>query len=381
MNFGGSGGGGGGGGSSSGGGGGGGGGRRGGGASEFMLVLQNVAKAGTVVKKGDVVAEFDRQYMMNRLEDYRSAYTQMEASFAKLKAEIGVQKKVHAQSIDVQQGVLEKATLDLKTIPVLGVIDTERTKLAAEEAEAKYKQLLAEVKFVEAGYTSQIKTADLELKQAKLELQRAEMNADRMIVKAPIDGLIVMQTMFRSGEMTQIQNGDQLYAGMRFMQIVDPTSMVINASVNQVDADTMRVGAKAKVRFDAFPGLELPATVHAIGAMTRPGGMRAQYVKEIPVVLKLDKLDPRVIPDLTVSVDVEVETEKEATVVRLGSVFQDDSTGKPFVFVRSGSAWERREVQLGLTSNVVAAVRSGVRPGEVVALEHPPMDARKQGQR
>jgi HlyD family secretion protein len=370
----------GGGGGSSSSGGGGGGSRGGGGGSEFSLVLQSASKGGTFVKKGDVVAEFDRQYMMNRLEDYRSAYSQMEASFKKLKAEVDMQLRAHAQSIDTQRAVLEKARLDLKTLPVMGVIDSERIKLAAEEADAKHKQLLAEVKHVRARYDSQVKVAELELKQAKIELERAELNADRMIMKAPIDGLVVMQTMFRSGEMAQIQAGDQLYPGMRFMQIVDPSSMVVNASVNQVDADTIRVGAKAKVRFDAFPGLELPATVHAIGAMTRPGGMRAQFVKEIPVVLKLDRLDPRVIPDLSVSVDVEVETEKQVATVPLGSVFQAADGGAPFVFVKNGNAWERREVQLGISSNVATAVRSGLRPGEVVAAEYPPAETRKEGQ-
>lgn len=353
---------------------------RGGGTSEFMLVLQNVAKPGSLVKKGQTVAEFDRQFMMNRLEDYRSAYAQMEASFLKLQAEVAVQKRAHQQSVLSQKAALDKAKLDLKTIPVLSRIEAEKTRLAAEEAEAKYKQLLSEVKFVDAGYAAQIKTAELELKQAKLELDRAELNASRMLMQAPINGLVVMQTMFRSGEMAQIQNGDQLFAGMRFMQIVDPSSMVINASVNQVDAESIRVGAKANVHFDAFPGLSLPATVFAIGAMTRPGGMRGQYVKDIPVVLKMDKLDPRVIPDLTVSVDVELESE-QATKVPLAAVFQEGQSGKPFVFVKNGDSWARREVELGLASHIEAAVRTGLRNGEVVATEYPPAQAGGGGPR
>ena len=34
-------------------------------------------------------------------------------------------------------------------------------------------------------------------------------------------------------------------------------------------------------------------------------------------------------------------------------------------------AWEKREVELGLVSNTHAAIRGGVKPGEVVALEPP----------
>jgi multidrug resistance efflux pump len=217
------------------------------------------------------------------------------------------------------------------------------------------------------------------LRQAKLELARAEANTERMVMKAPINGLVVMQTIFRSPEMVQIQAGDQLWPGMRFMQIVDTSSMIINASVNQVDAESIRVGGKATVRFDAFPGLELPATVHSLGAMTRPGGMRAQYVKEIPVTLKLDRLDPRVIPDLSVSVDVEIEREQAAAMVPLASVFHDSSMNKPFVWIRQDNGWARREVELGTASNITVAVRSGLRPGEVVATEYPPLNTGKSG--
>ncbi len=87
-----------------------------------------------------------------------------------------------------------------------------------------------------------------------MELRRAEANADRMLIKAPIDGLAVMQNTRRGTEFAQIQPGDQLFPGMMFMQIVDMSSMVINASVNQVDVDSLRLGQKAKVRFDAYPG-------------------------------------------------------------------------------------------------------------------------------
>ena len=320
-----------------------------------------------------MVAEFDRQYMLTRLDDYRASVSQIEASIRKMKAELEVSRNSHAQTIENAKAALEKAKLDVKTIPVLGAIDAERTRLAAEEAEARYKQLLAEVKFVEIGYQSQIRNAELEIQQAHMELKRAEANADRMLIKAPINGLAVMQTMFRGTEFAQIQPGDQLYPGMMFMQIVDPSSMIINATVNQVDVDNLRIGQKANVRFDAYPDLEVPAHVAAIGAMTRAGGQRASYVKDIPVILKIDEMDSRIIPDLSVSIDVVLKSEEQATIAPLSSVFQDGSGGSPHVYVRTGDAWERRDVELGLSNNLYVVVSSGLKPGEVVAQDPPPL--------
>jgi hypothetical protein len=109
--------------------------------------------------------------------------------------------------------------------------------------------------------------------------------------------------------------------------------------------------------------------------------MRAAYVRDIPVILKIDKMDSRVIPDLSVSVDVELETEVQAAAVApLESIFRDTATQQPYVFVKNGDGWERRNVELGLVNNLVAAVRSGLRPGEIVAAEYPPVSNRKQGQ-
>ena len=349
-----------------------GGGGGGNGPGDFMLVLQEVVKPGTRVKKGDVVAEFDRQYMLNRLDDYRAAVTQSEADLKKQKANLDITRKAHEQLITSAKGALEKARLDMKTIPVLSEIDAERTKLALDEAEARYQQLLKEVKFVQISQDADIRNAELQLEQSKLELKRAEMNADKMIAKAPIDGLTVMQSMFRGGDFGQIQQGDQLWPGMFYMQIVDPSSMIINASVNQVDADELKLGQKATVHFDAYPGLELPAHVVSIAAVTKSGGFRASFVKEVPVRLKIDKMDRRVIPDLSVSADVVIGSdERAAAVAPAASVFREGSLAKPFVYVQEALGWRRRDVELGLANNLAVAIKNGLRPGEVVALDRP----------
>ncbi len=352
----------------------GGGGGGGGGGSDFMLVLQHLVKPGSQVKKGDLIAEFDRQFMLLRLDDYRASVTQQELDMRKLRANLEVTRKAREQNIDAAKGAVEKAKLDLKTTPVRSEIDSERLKLALEEAEAKHKQLLAEIPFSEISEKTQVRNEELDFQRAQLELKRAEANADRMIAKAQINGLTVMQNIFRGSEFAQIQQGDQLAPGQFYMQVVDTRSMVINSTINQVDVDNLKIGAKARVRFDAYPDLELPAHVYSIGAMTKPGGMRGSFLKEVPVKLKLDKLDPRVIPDLSVAVNVVFESDTQAAaVVPLEGVFRDTVPAKPFVFVRSGTGWQRREVELGLASNVQVAVRSGLKPGEVIALNRPPV--------
>lgn len=353
-------------------GGGGGGGGRGG--SEFMLQIQALAKSGSPAKKGEVVAEFDRQYMLQRLDDFKSTVTQAEADFRKQIAELQITRKSYEQQVLMARNAVEKAELDIKTVPVRSAIDSERLRLAVEETKANLKQLLEARKYLDIGEKAQVRSAELELQATKLEYKRSEANADRMLVKAPIDGLVVMQNTFRGSEFGAIQQGDQVYPGGLFMQIVDPSSMIINATVNQSDVQSMRIGQKARIRFDAFPGLELPGRLIVIGAITKAGGSRAQFKKDVPVKFRLEKMDPRVIPDLSVSADVILEEQESvAAIAPLEAIQQTEPGSKPFVLVKNAAGqWERREVELGVTSYTHVALKSGVKSGEVVALEKPP---------
>jgi hypothetical protein len=145
--------------------------------------------------------------------------------------------------------------------------------------------------------------------------------------------------------------------------------MVINATVNQVDVQNLRLGQKARIHFDAYPGLELPAHVDSIAAVTKPGMFRAQFVKEVAVRLKLDAMDNRVIPDLSVSAEIIEDSDTAALAVApMGSIFYDN---KPHLFVQTGSGWQRRDVELGLNNNLEAEIKGDIKPGEVVALDPP----------
>jgi HlyD family secretion protein len=287
-----------------------------------------------------------------------------------------VVERDHALSMKEAVADVDRARLDLKTSPVRSAIDKERFRLGLEEAEAVYKQVQTEVPLMKVSLQSQWKSAELARDEGYAELKRVEANVDRMLLKAPMDGLVVMMTVMRRGsaDQAQIKVGDQVRTGQPIMQIVDLSSMVVNASVNQADARQIRVGAKARVRFDAYPDLDLPAEVYGLGAMPRASQFRADYLSEVPVTLRLLRLDPRVIPDLSVSADVILEMEPQTVVAPLESIFRDGPEGRPYVFLREPAGWARREVELGKKNYLSAAVRSGLRAGDVVATSRPQLE-------
>ncbi|MEO8592176.1 MAG: HlyD family efflux transporter periplasmic adaptor subunit [Candidatus Solibacter sp.] len=347
----------------------GGGGPGGGGGGDFSLVLMKLAAPGVRVKNGDVVAEFDPQNQLQRLDDYKDSAIQQENTVKKMLANLAAVKESHDQQVRTAKANWERAQLDLKTAVVRSAIDAEKFKLTVEEAEANYKQLLAEAEMVDESQRAQIRSNELNRDQSKIEMSRAEGNVRKMIVKAPMEGIVVMQTTTRNGEFGQIREGDQVAAGQPFVQIVDPSSMVLNATVNQVDAEKLRLGMKAIIHMDAYGDIELPGTLTGIGAMAKASTFRAQYVGEIPIRIKLEKTDARVIPDLTGSAEIIMSTERNTMMAPRAAVFADQAG--TFMFVQSPEGWIKKKVELGVPSFTQVSIKSGVNKGDVIALQRP----------
>ena len=116
-------------------------GRRGTGG-RYSLTIQKLVTEGERVKRGQIVAEFDPQYMLNRLDNYQSLVERQEMQVNKLAANLKISRYAHEQRIRRALGSAEKAELDIETIPVRSAILAERFRLAAEEAEEYYQQLV-----------------------------------------------------------------------------------------------------------------------------------------------------------------------------------------------------------------------------------------------
>jgi len=350
-------------------GGGGGGGRGAGGQSDFTLTLLRLAKAGTQVKAGDVVAEFDPQNQLQRLDDYQDSVVQLKNSIGKMLANLAASKEEHEQKVRAAQADWQRALLDLKTSPFRSKVDAEKLRLSAEEAELKYKQLVAEQALVEESQRASIRASELTLQKSAIEEERAQANLKRMTMTAPIPGIVVFATLVLYGDLRQIREGDQVAAGQPVLHIVDTASMALNGTANQVDAERMRLGMRAAIRLDAYPDLRIAATLIGIGAMAKPSTFRAGYVGEIPVRLRIDGRDSRLLPDLTGSADVELNAESNVLLAPRPAVFTEN--GKSFVWAQDGDAWTRKEIATGVRSATHVAVRGGLRAGEVVALQRP----------
>ncbi len=341
-------------------------------AGSNQMILIKMVPPGSRVKKGDVVAEFDRQWQLQRIDDQQAEVVQAEAAIAKRKAELDIVMEAARQSVRGAKADHDKAQLDLKTAEIRSAIDAEKLKLAVDEAAARHKQLEEEIRLREASYKAEIRSLEIKRERAKIDKARAQTNADKMLLRAPIDGVAVTQMTFRGGQFGQVQEGDQLFPGTPFLQVVDTSTMVLNAAANQAESQELRLGQRADISLDAYPSEIFRGRLVAMGAMASGsifgmrGGSRALYMRQIPVRFLIEGRDPRIMPDLSASAAVVLEEEKNAVLAPVAAL--DREKGGYYVRVKTPGGWEKRRVEVALANNTQAAIRTGLSGDEELQL-------------
>lgn len=329
------------------------------------MVIEKLAASGSMVRRGDMVAQIDAQSLKDHIDDVKDTVDTAEADVAKRRAELEIDFKNLQLTIQVAKSDLEKARLDASAAEVRTEVERQLLQLSYEEAEARYKQLQSDVENTKKKQAADLKILEFTLERHRRHLNRHTSDLKRFAIIAPMDGLVVYQQIWGGSAMRQIEVGDQVMAGQPFMKVVKPTSMMLEAKINQTESERFRLGQTAVMRLDAFPGLELKGHVFSIGAIATGGRVQNFYIRNVPIRIAFDTVDSRLIPDLSGSGDVLLEQSKpDSLIVPLGAI--DEVDGKSFVYVKSPTGFDRREVKTGVRSDTHASIENGLKADEEV---------------
>ncbi len=336
--------------------------------SRNSLILLKLVSSGTPVKKGDLLCQIDGQTAQDHIEDTRDTVQQSENDVKKRVAEQDVEYKALEQTARVAKGNYDKAKWENQAAEVWTPIDQEKLRLAVEEYEANYKAALKDLEVKKAAHKAEMRILEITFLRQRRHLDRHVTDIQKYTIKSPMNGLAVAQQIWRGGDMATITEGDQVYPGQPILKVVDLSSMQVEGTVNQAESEDFRIGQPAKVTLDAFPGLEFKGRVYSIGALAVGGRMQNYYIRNIPVRVAIEGLDPRLIPDLSASADVVIgSSEPNSALVPLSAVREEGK--KSYVYVKKGQTFERREVELGFRSGVQAVALAGVSVGDELRID------------
>jgi len=176
-------------------------------------------------------------------------------------------------------------------------------------------------------------------------------------------GVVVYNTIWLGGRMGTVQQGDQVRPGLPFMAVVDPSQMEVRVDLNQVDLLTVRPGMHAKMHLDAYPGIELGATLEDISPLGH-NGQFSETIRVFAARFSIQGTDPKLLPDLSAALDLNLGTEEDALVIPRQCVEFD--SGNPFVWVENSGSFEKRRVKIGARSDSEFVVLSGLQQGDLI---------------
>lgn len=333
------------------------------GPSANSLVITRLVRAGSSVAAGDLVVEFDRQDQIKTALDRRAELQDLEQQIRKKQAQEQAARARDDSEIKVAESSQSRAELEMIKNDMLPKIYAEKNKLALEQAQATLAQLKATYELKRRAAEADIRILEIRRDRARNAMEQAESNSERMAIHAPIGGMAVIKTVWKSSTMAEVQEGEEVRAGVPVVDIVDPNQMRVRARVNQADVNELKVGQSVRVGLDAYPDLAFPGRIAQISPLGVTSTLSPK-VRTFVVLIDVHGAHPNLMPDLTASLDVELARTPKAVVVPRDAVRLDGK--RAFVRVRRGSGFQDQPVTIGEMSAHEALVSSGLDEGAVI---------------
>jgi HlyD family secretion protein len=336
------------------------------------LRILKLVPSGTILKKGDLVVEFDGSTVARTLEEKQTELRGYEAEIEKVRAQSRTTEEASVTAATKAGYDVQRGELDYSAREILSRVEGEQLRLAVLDAEQKLLEANAKLTSTRAGAKADRAATDQKREKARLELEKARRQLAALKIFAPTDGMVTLLPNWRSSNWNNPQDfkeGDRAWPGAGIAELPDASTLYVSARVDEVERGRMKLGHTGVVRVEAVPDRELKARVESISALAKADFTTWPPPRNFDLRVALDETDTRLRPGMTATVRVAVERVPGVLLVPAEAVF--NSAGQDVVYVLERGGIEQRPVVVERRNADRAAIKRGLRPGERVALEDP----------
>jgi HlyD family secretion protein len=205
-----------------------------------------------------------------------------------------------------------------------------------------------------------------QIEQSKSRISVARAGLQRMVLRAPFDGVVADI----SGELGEYATPSPPgIPTLPAIDLIDDSCMFVSAPIDEVDAANIKVGQVARITLDAVKGKSFAGKVKRV----------APYVLEIEkqartVEVEVEFLEPPTSENLLVgySADVEIVHSSHANVLRIPTQTllpaQTMQEGKRVLLCRADGVLDERIVTTGLSNWVQTEITAGLNEGDQIVI-------------
>ncbi len=279
--------------------------------SNNQMTLTRIVPNGTSVDQGDPIAAFDATTQMDAARDANAKSDDLGHQADQKRAQNRSDAAKRATDLQQAQADLATAQIELRKGPVLSEIQRLTNEEKARIAALHVESLKTSGALHDQADMAALRILELQRDRQKVAMERSQTNIQRLAVTAPLSGMVALENIYRGNSWGHAQEGDQLYRGMGLVSIFDPSEMMVKCSVGEPDIAAIVPGTRATVYPDAYPDLALPA--HLEFASPVASSALGSPIKTFTAVFRIDRTDPRLLPDLSAALVIERKPAKAGT--------------------------------------------------------------------
>jgi HlyD family secretion protein len=295
-------------------------------------VVEVLIEEGMKVQEGQVLARLDDTNVRASLQLAEAQFV----SASNALAETRVRIREAQQELERQSGLLKSK--------IATQADYDHAEAATLAYQAKLVQQQADVVVAERTVATW---------QQQLE---------DTVIRAPFSGIVTSKNA-QPGEMISPISAGGGFTRTGICTIVDMQSLEIEIDVNESYINRVEAGQPVEATLDAYPDWKIPCKVIAI----IPTADRQKSTVKVRV--SFDKLDPRILPDMSIKVGFREVSGGGSRYIVLPKSAVHQQDGRDIVMVVQGGRAERRAVTVGSSTGDEAVITAGVSSGERVAVD------------
>jgi len=343
------------------------------------LQILKLAKSGSILKKGDLVAQFDASTLQRQLEQRQTELKQADAEIERTRALLRLAEEQDKTDLEAAKYAVERAKLDVQKAEILSAIEGEKNRIALNNADQKLKELEQKLASGRIAALADIESRRQKREKAVFDLNLVQKRIAALELRAPSDGMVAVLPNFRSrmffggGGPPEFREGDRAWPGAGIAELPDLNTVRVNGRVEEADRGRVRDGQDANVRIDALPDKTLTGRVAAISPLTKPDFSSWPPQKNFDLAMQLDQSAARLRPGMSATARIAVERLPNSIVIPAEAVFNRGGRSVVYVEVRRNfrKQYEERAIEIARRGPTQVAVARGLTKGERIALRDP----------
>lgn len=335
-------------------------------ANIWPVQIQWLAEDGAEIKAGSPVLSFDNSQLTADLEQRREAVLDAEERLASQRAAAASQLEEAAFGFEQAKASLAKARLDADVpAELFAAREYENRQLALHRAELELAKAEGVQRAAGSAGEADIALAAVALDKSRLAVATAERRLAALELLAPRDG-VVLRHENREQALRPYEIGDSVWPGLVVASLPDLSTLLVEASLYDVDDGRVIAGQPVVAQLDAYPEQTFGGRVRSVDALAEVPAARSSR-RLFRVVVDLDESDlERLRPGMSVKLEVTGEAHESVLLVPRAAI--DWSAETPRVRTADGEA---TAVELGDCTADVCMATAGVSAGQVLVRSRP----------